>query len=78
MGSFKKRSRSCPAWEISIKHKKRLLLVPEDMDSIITEAGFKALPISVFHGEKAGDLPLTIAIALTVCSLLRLNQRGCS
>jgi PIN domain nuclease of toxin-antitoxin system len=32
--------------------------VPEDVDSIITEAGFKALPISVFHGEKAGDLPL--------------------
>jgi PIN domain nuclease of toxin-antitoxin system len=46
------------SWEIAIKRKKGLLRVPEDMDSIISEAGFKALSISIFHAERAGDLPL--------------------
>jgi PIN domain nuclease of toxin-antitoxin system len=46
------------SWEIAIKRKKGLLVVPEDMDSLIAEAGFKSLPISIFHGERAGDLQL--------------------
>lgn len=46
------------AWEIAIKRKKGLLVVPDDIDAIIVEAGFKALPISIFHGEQAGELPL--------------------
>jgi PIN domain nuclease of toxin-antitoxin system len=28
------------------------------MNSIIVEVGFKPLSIGVFHGERAGDLPL--------------------
>jgi PIN domain nuclease of toxin-antitoxin system len=35
-----------------------LLVEPEYFDLMITETGFKPLPISVFHGEKASDLPL--------------------
>ena len=46
------------AWEIAIKRKKGLLVVPDDLDAIIVEAGFKALPISIFHSGQAGDLPL--------------------
>jgi PIN domain nuclease of toxin-antitoxin system len=45
-------------WDISIKRKKGLLLAPENLDSVIEKAGFSKLPISIFHGEQAGILPL--------------------
>lgn len=45
-------------WEIAIKKKKGLLEAPGDFDSIITEEGFKHLPISSYHAEQAGELEL--------------------
>ncbi|MDT0596050.1 type II toxin-antitoxin system VapC family toxin [Glaciecola petra] len=45
-------------WEIAIKKKKGLLEAPDDFDSIITEEGFKHLPISSYHAEQAGELEL--------------------
>jgi len=44
-------------WEISIKKNKGLLKAPDDMDRIVDDEGFSKLPVSLFHGEKAGDLP---------------------
>ena len=44
-------------WEISIKKNKGLLEAPDDMDRIVEDEGFSKLPVSLFHGEKAGDLP---------------------
>ena len=44
-------------WEISIKKAKGLLSAPDDIDGIIDEEGFEALPITTFHGEQAGQLP---------------------
>jgi PIN domain nuclease of toxin-antitoxin system len=45
-------------WEMSIKHQLGKLDFPDDIDKKIEEAGFIALPISLFHGKQAGDLPL--------------------
>lgn len=45
------------SWEITIKRNKGLLKVPEDIDSVIGSAALSKLPISVFHGQKAGTLP---------------------
>lgn len=44
-------------WEISIKKNKGLLTAPDDMDRIVEDEGFSKLPVSLFHGDKAGDLP---------------------
>jgi PIN domain nuclease of toxin-antitoxin system len=44
------------SWEISIKKKKGLLQAPNDIDSIVEDEGFLKLPISLFHGEQAGEL----------------------
>ena len=44
-------------WEISIKRSLGKLVAPEDMDSIVEEEGFIPLPISLFHGDQAGQLP---------------------
>ncbi len=44
-------------WEIAIKKAKGLLEAPNDMDRIVEDEGFSKLPVSLFHGEKAGDLP---------------------
>lgn len=45
-------------WEIAINKKKGLLEAPDDFDSIIVEEGFKQLPISLYHAERAGELEL--------------------
>jgi PIN domain nuclease of toxin-antitoxin system len=45
-------------WEISIKKNIGALLAPDDIDSIVEDKGFSKLPISLFHGEQAGSLPL--------------------
>lgn len=45
------------AWEISIKKSLGKLEAPEGLDTIADEEGFEKLPISFFHGERAGDLP---------------------
>ena len=43
-------------WEISIKKNKGLLKAPENIDAIVEDEGFSKLPISLFHGEQAGNL----------------------
>ncbi len=45
------------AWEISIKRALGKLEAPDDLDAIVEEEGFAKLPISFFHGERAGSLP---------------------
>lgn len=45
-------------WEISIKRQLGKLTVPDDLERIIDEEGFLALPIAAFHAEQAGNLPL--------------------
>ena len=44
-------------WEISIKKSIGKLNAPGDLDAIADEEGFEKLPITFFHGERAGDLP---------------------
>jgi PIN domain nuclease of toxin-antitoxin system len=45
------------AWEVSIKKSIGKLRAPDDLDAIVIDEGFDRLPISFFHGERAGDLP---------------------
>jgi PIN domain nuclease of toxin-antitoxin system len=45
------------SWEISVKRNKGLLKAPYDIDAAIDKVGFSKLPISVFHGEQADNLP---------------------
>ena len=45
------------AWEISIKKALGKLKAPPDLDAIVVDEGFDRLPISLFHAERAGDLP---------------------
>lgn len=45
-------------WEMSIKRQLGKLKTPKDIDSILENEGFSKLPISIFHSEQAGDLPL--------------------
>jgi len=45
-------------WEISIKRSQGKLRAPAGMNGLIEEEGFRPLAISLFHGERAGDLPL--------------------
>lgn len=45
-------------WEISIKSSLGKLEAPEDMDSVVEDEGFDKLPISLYHGQLAGHLPM--------------------
>ncbi len=45
-------------WEMSIKQQMGKLVAPEDIESKVEQAGFNSLPISLFHGQQAGKLPL--------------------
>jgi len=44
-------------WEISVKMSLGKLEAPEDMDAIVEDEGFSKLPISLYHGQLAGQLP---------------------
>ncbi len=44
-------------WEISIKMALGELVAPEDMDAVVEDEGFSKLPISLYHGQLAGQLP---------------------
>ena len=46
------------AWEISIKKAIGKLEAPEGLSNLIEDEGFESLPITFFHGERAGALPL--------------------
>ncbi|WP_299074207.1 type II toxin-antitoxin system VapC family toxin [uncultured Paraglaciecola sp.] len=45
-------------WEMSIKQQMGKLVVPEDIESKVEQAGFSELPITLFHGQQAGRLHL--------------------
>jgi PIN domain nuclease of toxin-antitoxin system len=44
-------------WEISLKSALGKLDVPADMDSVVEDEGFSKLPINLYHGQLAGQLP---------------------
>jgi len=44
--------------EIAIKCAQGRLKVPNNLDALITDAGFTHLPVTFSHGEQAGYLPL--------------------
>ena len=45
-------------WEMSIKRSLGKLRAPENLTSVIEQEGFTQLPITLFHAEQAGLLPL--------------------
>ena len=45
-------------WEISIMMSLGKLEAPDDIDSIVEDEGFSKLPISLYHGQLAGKLPV--------------------
>jgi len=45
-------------WEIAIQKTLGKLEAPDSLDAIVEEEGFSHLPITFFHGEQAGTLPL--------------------
>tara|TARA_Y100000052_G_scaffold25653_1_gene29435 strand:- start:426 stop:764 length:339 start_codon:yes stop_codon:yes gene_type:complete len=45
-------------WEMSIKQQLGKLTVPDDIESLIEQLGFSVLPMSLFHGQQAGRLPM--------------------
>ena len=45
-------------WEIAIKRAAGKLQAPDNLDAMVEESGFTPLPISFFHGEQAGALPM--------------------
>ena len=45
------------AWEIAIKKAMGKLQAPDGLSDLIEDEGFEPLPITVFHGERAGTLP---------------------
>lgn len=45
------------AWQMSIKAQLGKLEVPDDLESVLEAEGFESLPITFFHGERAGALP---------------------
>jgi PIN domain nuclease of toxin-antitoxin system len=45
-------------WEISIKRATGKLKAPDNLDALVEESGFTPLPITFFHGEQAGALPV--------------------
>jgi PIN domain nuclease of toxin-antitoxin system len=71
------------SWEIAIKKTAGKLEAPDDIDTIVEDEGFSKLPISLYHGEVAGKLPLhhkdpfdrmLIAQSITIPLVLMTND----
>jgi PIN domain nuclease of toxin-antitoxin system len=45
-------------WEIGIKRATGKLRAPDNLDAMVEDSGFAPLPITFFHGEQAGALPM--------------------
>jgi len=45
-------------WEIAIKKALGKLDAPDDLDSFVEKEGFEHLPITFYHAEQAGALPV--------------------
>ena len=45
-------------WEIAIKRQLGKVTAPADIEAAVEEKGLAKLPISLFHGQQAGSLPL--------------------
>ena len=45
-------------WEVAIKRAAGKLKAPENLDAMVEDSGFTHLPISFFHAEQAGALPM--------------------
>jgi PIN domain nuclease of toxin-antitoxin system len=45
-------------WELTIKAQLGKLKIPHDLESIIENAGFNKLAISLFHAQQVANLPL--------------------
>ncbi len=46
------------AWEITVKRIKGRITAPDNLSSVIEECGFEHLPLTFFHAEQAGLLPM--------------------
>jgi len=49
---------SVSAWEISIKSRIGKLKAPKNLEAVIVKNGFELLPLTFFHAEQAGNLPM--------------------
>jgi len=45
-------------WEVAIKRAAGKLQAPDNLDAMVEDSGFSHLPITFFHGEQAGALPM--------------------
>ncbi len=45
-------------WEVAIKRAAGKLQAPDNLDVMVEDSGFSHLPITFFHGEQAGALPM--------------------
>ena len=45
-------------WELALKRAKVLLDAPENLSSVVEQAGFLPLPLTLFHAEQAAMLPM--------------------
>lgn len=45
-------------WEIANKRAAGKLSAPDNLDALVEESGFSPLPMTFFHGEQAGALPI--------------------
>ena len=45
-------------WEIALKRAKALLDAPGNLSSVVEQAGFVPLPLSLMHAEQAAMLPV--------------------
>lgn len=64
-------------WEISIKQAKGLLSVEEDLEGLVTDEGFLALPIALFHAQQAGRLPLIHKDPFDRMLIAQAQAEGC-
>ncbi len=45
-------------WEVAIKRTLGKLDAPDNLSAVVEREGFEGLPITLFHAEQAGKLPL--------------------
>ena len=65
-------------WEIAVKQQLGKLTAPADIETVVEQKGFAKLPISFFHGQQAGALPLHHRDPFDRMLIAQASVEGCT
>ena len=63
-------------WEVAVKRAKGRMTAPDNLSAMIDERGFTQLPLTFYHAEQAGSLPMHHKDPFDRCLIAQAQAEG--